>query len=118
MPNETEESADNRVLHADKCEPSRWPLIVAIAAGVVTALLSMSLEHSLSLSYGDAGFFITAVLFPGLLGSIAIGGNAHAFSLWIAAGINCIFHFLIVWAICSMSRRVFCVISTRRIRSG
>ena len=54
-----------------------------------------------------AGFFITAVLFPGLFGSMAIGGNAHAFSLWIAAGINCIIYFLAVWMICGISRRVF-----------
>ena len=106
MPSESQESTDNRVLHANKSEPSRWPLIVALAAGIVTSLLSISLEHSVSLSYGDAGFFITAVLFPGLLGSIAIGGNAHAFSLWIAAGINFILYFLVVWMICSVFRRI------------
>ena len=106
MPTETRESADNRVPHANSNEPSRWPLIVALAAGIVSALLSVSLEHSAYSFTGDSGYFITAALFPGLLGSMAIAGNVHAFNLWIAAAINFIFYFLVVWMICSVSRRV------------
>ena len=81
----------------------RWPLLLALGVGIITALLSMSLEDSHSL-LGNAGFIITAVLFPGILGSIAITGNAHAFSYWIAAGINFIFYFVLFWVICSVSR--------------
>jgi hypothetical protein len=106
MPNEAQESADNRVPHANGSGQSRWPFIVALVAGFVTALLTVSLEHSASPSFGDAGFVVMAALLPGLLGSIAIGGNAHAFSLWIAAGINCIFYSLLVWMISGISRRI------------
>jgi hypothetical protein len=98
--------ADGRAPDAKRNEPSRWPLIVALGVGIVTALLSIGLEYSVSSFYGDSGSFITAVVFPGLLGSMAIGGNAHAFSLWIAAGINFILYFLVVLLICSVSRRI------------
>jgi hypothetical protein len=100
----TQKPADSRVPLAHRNEVARWPLVVALVVGIVTALLSISLEYS---AFGEGfGGFITAVLFPGLLGSMAISGNAHAFSLWIAAGINCIIYFLMVWMICGVSRRI------------
>jgi hypothetical protein len=106
MPIETQESADNRVRHRSRKEPPCWPLIVALVAGIVTALLSVGLEHSSYSFTGNSGFFITAALFPGLLCSMAIAGNAHAFSLWFAAAINFTLYFLVVWMICSVSRRI------------
>jgi hypothetical protein len=106
MPTETQESADNRVPHANRKDPSRWPLFVALAAGIVTALLSIGLGHLPYSFVGNSGSFITAVLFPGLLGSAAIAGNAHAFSLLVASAINFVLYFFVVWMICSVSRRV------------
>ena len=64
------------------------------------------LERSLPSFFGDAGFAITAVVFPGILGSIALAGNAHTFSLLAAAGINLIFYFISACAICGVSRRI------------
>jgi hypothetical protein len=78
----------------------RW-----LAPEIITALLTISLERSVSSFFGDGGFAIVAVVFPGILGSIALAGNAHAFSLLVAAGINLIFYFISVWAICGVSRR-------------
>lgn len=106
MLDEPQESADNSVPLANRNEASRWPLIVALAAGAVTALLSICLDLSAPSFIGVTGSIITAVIFPGLLGSMAISGNAHAFSLWIAAGINCTFYFLLVWMICIIARLV------------
>lgn len=89
-----------------RSDSSRGPLLVGLGAGIVAALLSISLEHSVSSSFGDFGFIITTVVFPGILGSIAIADNAHAFSLWVAAGINFIFYLVLIWIICGVSRRI------------
>lgn len=64
----------------------------------------MGIGHSLFLELGSVGSVVTAMLFPGIFGSMIIG-NVHAFSLSIAAGINGILYFLIVWMICRVSRR-------------
>ncbi len=106
MFDDAQNSVNNDVSLARRNDSPHWPLFVALGVGIITALLSVSLEHSVSSSFGNEGFAITAVVFPGILGSIAIAGNARAFSLWIAAGINLIFYFILVWAICSASRRI------------
>lgn len=106
MLDDTHNPADDCVFLAKRNGPLRWPMLVALGVGMVTALLSISLAHSASLFFGNAGSIITALLFPGILGSIAFAGNAHAFSLWIAAGINFIFYFVLVWIICGVSRRI------------
>jgi len=98
--------ADNDPSPAKRENPLRWPLLVSLVAGIITALLTISLETSAVVYLGYAGFILTALLFPGLLGSIAIAGNVHAFSLWIAAGINCVFYFLLVRMIWGVSRRI------------
>jgi hypothetical protein len=41
--------------------------------------------------------FVFFMLLPGLLLSMAAGGNAHAFSIWIAALGNLAFWFLLCW---------------------
>src|SRR5580704_7510945 len=87
-------------------KPPLWPSLASLVAGIIAVLLTISLEHSVIAYFGNAGFIITALLFPGLLGSMAIAGNVHAFSLWIAAGINCIFYFLLIWMIWGVSRRI------------
>ncbi len=89
MSYESQGIADGRAPDAKVNQPSRWPLIFALGVVVVTALLSIGLEYSASSFYGDSGSFITAVVFPGLLGYIAIGGNSPAVRLRIEAGILC-----------------------------
>lgn len=107
MPDDTRNSADhNAPIAAETIVPSRWPLLLGLGVGIIAALLSMSLQHSISRFFGDAGFVITAALFPGILASIAIAGNAHAFSLWVAGGFNFVFYFFFVWIICSVSGRI------------
>jgi hypothetical protein len=85
---------------------SRWPQIVGLTAGIIAALLTVGLYRSVSTILGDYGSYISAVAFPGILGSAGVSGNAHAFSLWIAAGINFIVYFFGVWTICSTFRRL------------
>ena len=96
----------NDVSVENRHDSPRWPLVVALGFGIMSALLSISLEHRAALLFGDAGFIITAVVFPGLLGSMVIAGNVHAFSLWLAAGINFVFYFTLVWIICAVSIRI------------
>ena len=45
-------------------------------------------------------------LFPGLIGSMAIDGNVHAFSLAFAAVINLLVNFGILWLLCSLVMRI------------
>jgi hypothetical protein len=107
MLDDNQTSANNEIELTSRIGVSRWPIFVALAVGIVTALLSISLEYSGFSTSEIAGYVIIAAIFPGILGSIAIAGNVHAFSLWIAAGINCVFYFLIVLKICHVvSRRI------------
>jgi hypothetical protein len=46
---------------------------------------------------GVARPVLFALLFPGILGSMAMSGNVHAFRLWIAAGINGLIYFGLMW---------------------
>ena len=66
-----------------------------IFAGVISAALGIatfSLEQ-----FGGAGQVFVFLLLPGLIGSMAISGNVHAFPLWVAAIINILFYFGLVW---------------------
>jgi hypothetical protein len=42
------------------------------------------------------------LLFPGILGAIAVSGNVHAFHLWVAAIWNFLFYFLLTSAIAAL----------------
>jgi hypothetical protein len=68
----------------------------------MAALLTLGLENFGSLSSGAAGGILTGVLFPGLLGSMAIAGNVHAFSLWFAAAFNGILYCGLIWVALSL----------------
>lgn len=105
MVNENQESAGEQVSRANRhvC----WPKLIALVVGIISAFLSISLEHPVSFLYGKAGVFITALLIPGLISSAAIARNPHAFSLWIAAGINGVFYCFIVLMIFSLLRWIF-----------
>src|SRR5689334_380100 len=106
MRDDTHVSTDTGVSAENRNDSPGWPVLVAFGVGILLALFSFSPGHSISLFFGDAGIIISGVVFPGVLGAIAIDGNAHAFSLWIAAGINFIFYFIFVWTICTISRRI------------
>jgi len=46
-------------------------------------------------------------LFPGIVGSMAVSNNAHAFHLWIAALLNFFFYFLLCWSTGSLILKLF-----------
>ena len=81
---------------------SNWRKISALTVGITAALLTLSLYTVGSPSLGKAGQALAGVAFPGLLGSMAIAGNAHAFSLWVAAAFNGIFYCCLTWAALSL----------------
>ena len=37
------------------------------------------------------------LLFPGLIGAVAVSGNVHAYSFWVAAPINALIYFGLGW---------------------
>jgi len=78
--------------------------VVAIGLGCAFAILTLEIEKITGVSARSK--FALTLLFPGILGSIAIGGNAHAFHLWIAAAWNFIFYFLLSWVIIALAGRV------------
>jgi hypothetical protein len=43
---------------------------------------------------------------PGIIGAIAISGNAHASSLWVAAAINALVYFAVGWFACALFSRL------------
>jgi hypothetical protein len=62
--------------------------IIAIIFGATVATATLMIE---SLSSSQLVF----ILIPGLIASMAVSGNVHAFPLWIAALVNFGFYFLI-----------------------
>jgi hypothetical protein len=67
--------------------------MVSLVVGTVGVLVTLSLQSSAVVSLGYTGLiFASTVAFPGLIGSMLIAGNVHAFSLWIAAILNGIFY--------------------------
>jgi hypothetical protein len=70
---------------------SSWRKVGALTIGIIAALLTLGLENFDSLSFG-LGRILSGVVSPGLLGSMAVAGSAHAFSLWVAATFNGIFY--------------------------
>lgn len=102
MPGDAQNPVNNEISLAKSNNSSRLSLIVAVAVGIFTALLSVSLEYPSLLLSGGAGLIVTTIAFPGILGSMAIGGNAHAFSLWVAAGLNFVLYFIFIWSVCKI----------------
>jgi len=76
-------------------------LSIAIAWGILLGSLTFAVRPISTIS---ANFVLGAIqkgtmvlLLPGLIGSAAVAGNVHAFSLVPAAIINALFHFGIAW---------------------
>ena len=82
-------------------------MIIALAAGIIPALLSIGLKYPGFQTSQIGAVLIALMISPGILIAIAIARNVHEMSVWIAAGINFIFYFLIVWGICAVvSKRI------------
>ena len=94
----------------------RKSLLIAALLACIPAAFTLGLEsdsgllpNHLESPIGQAG---TALLFPGILGAIALSGNVHALHLWIATIWNFIFYFLLCWAIAALIGKAF-----RRLRA-
>ena len=48
---------------------------------------------------------ITVLLLPGLIGSMGVSNNVHAFSLAVAAFINGVVYFVVGWLLCAIFTR-------------
>ena len=96
------EPEDFKALREAQPRMPRWRKVSALAIGIIAALLTLGL-YSFSLpSLGKAGLVLAGVAFPGLLGSIVVAGNVHAFNLWVAAAFNGIFYCFFAWAALSL----------------
>ena len=74
-------------------------LFVALAIGGIAAAMSMGIEHLVTSP-------IVFTLMPGLIGSMALSGNVHAFPLWISACFNFLFYFPAILALGAIIRLV------------
>jgi tetratricopeptide (TPR) repeat protein len=76
-------------------------LLIPLALGGTLASLTLCFEKLSAISespiIGDAQRFLVTLLFPGMLGSMVMGGNVHAWNLWVAAGINGLIYFGLGW---------------------
>jgi hypothetical protein len=89
---------------------NRRNLIIAATFGIIPAAMTLALEYIAHPSSNPIVFAIQgasiALLFPGMLGSMAVSGNVHAFHLWVGAVINFILYFLLCWAIAALVGRL------------
>jgi hypothetical protein len=81
--------------------PMSYGLLVAMAIGGLFVGLTLSIQRLSVISenpiIGAAQSFIFVLIMPGILGSMGIGGNAHAWHLWIAAAINGLIYLGLGW---------------------
>lgn len=47
----------------------------------------------------------STLLFPGLIGAVAVSGNVHVYSFWVAAPINALLYFGLGWIGCKLLNR-------------
>lgn len=87
------------VTEATRCRASRGAIFAAVLGGVM-ACLTLSLESL------NPGVVLVSFLFPGMLGAIALSGNAHAWHLWEAALVNGIFYFGLGWIASRLSAKI------------
>ena len=48
----------------------------------------------------------STLLFPGLIGAVAVSGNVHVYSFWVAAPINALIYFGLGWVGCKLVNRL------------
>ena len=93
-------------------------LIIAAALGIVPAVLTLMMEHISDPSSNPIAFAIQGVvvvlLFPGMLASMAVSGNVHAYHLWVASIANFVIYFLVCWAVVALIGKVYRRLSASR----
>jgi hypothetical protein len=48
---------------------------------------------------------VVALLLPGIIGAGTTSGNAHAWPMWLAAGLNTVLYFVVGWLVCKLAMR-------------
>jgi hypothetical protein len=71
--------------------------IIALALGITAAAATLMIESLIPSP-------LVFVLIPGLIASMAVSGNVHAFHLWIAAVFNFGFYFLVCWGLSKVAK--------------
>ena len=93
-------------------------LIIAAHLGLVPGGLTLALENVANPSSNPAVFEIQgatiAFLFPGMLASVAVSANVHAFHLWVAAVCNYVIYFLLFWAMAALTEKLYRRLSASR----
>jgi hypothetical protein len=73
----------------------------ALGLGGLLAGLTFAIEKLARISHnpaiGAAQETLFILILPGIIGAMGIGGNVHAWPLWIAAAINGLIYFGIGW---------------------
>ncbi len=81
--------------------------ILALVVGGSFAAASLAIEQLSSISANPiVGFvqnLVMCLIVPGLVGSMAVSGNVHAFHLWIVAAINGLLYFVLAKLIVSLA---------------
>jgi hypothetical protein len=73
------------------------PLILSGVQAVLTLDLGKLSVISANPWLGGVQRCLVCLLFPGMFGAMAIAGNVHAWSLWVASGLNGLFYFVLTW---------------------
>jgi len=82
--------------------------VTALGLGCLVAVLTITMGHwPSSMTERQLGLYTIGLLLPGILGSMAVNGNVHAFHLWVAALLNFLFYFLLCWSAGAVVIRLF-----------
>lgn len=88
-----------------------FKVVIALATGGALGSLTLAASKLSAISDNSIAGTVQRVLFrlllPGMIGAEAFSGNAHAWSLWIAAGINALIYFLLGWVAYSVLTSLF-----------
>jgi hypothetical protein len=77
---------------------------------VTWALVLASAVALLTVSVGQLSLYTELLIvfcIPGMIGSMAVSNNVHAFHLWVAAIFNFVFYFALTWSIVGLGLRLF-----------
>ena len=78
--------------------------IVALALGGLFATLTLFISKLGIISgkpiVGAVQEGLLILITPGMYGAMAVSENVHAWSLWVASGINALIYFVVGWFAC------------------
>ena len=77
-------------------------VIIAFVVACLAAGLTLSVER---IESGEGWLII--LLVPGMLGSMIVSNNVHAFALWLASVFNFFFYFILIWGVIGLGSRLF-----------